>query len=198
MRLRDAFFEAFTLLFDGLRRLEALLLTLLLFGLMSLGLTQIVMRNLGIALPWADGVMRAMVLWLAMIAGVMASGQLRHIRINLIEHWLPQPLVAWIHRLAYLITAAVCAVMAWYGLDMIGLEASFGAIAFLNVPTWVIQMIVPVGFALMALRFVFIALSPNVPDSHADQAIVSSLDGSGNKVSTGPDTDTGAGQGNQP
>ena len=197
MRLRDAFFEAFTLLFDGLRRLEALLLTLLLFGLMSLGLTQIVMRNLGIALPWADGVMRAMVLWLAMIAGVMAAGQLRHIRINLIEHWLPPRLVSWIHRLAYLITAGVCAVMFWYGLDMIGLEASFGTIAFLNVPTWLVQMIVPIGFALMTLRFVFIALSPNVPDPHADQAIVSSLDGSDDKYSAHLDTEGEAPPGKQ-
>jgi TRAP-type C4-dicarboxylate transport system permease small subunit len=163
VRLHEQLGEAFALLSEGLRRLESALLTLLLLGLMGLGLVQIVMRNLGTALPWADGVMRSMVLWLAMVAGIMAAGQLRHIRINLIEHWLPTFWLGWINRLAYLIAAAVCGVMSWYGMEMVAIEASFGATAFLTVPVWVVQMIVPIGFALMGLRFGLICLSPRGP-----------------------------------
>jgi TRAP-type C4-dicarboxylate transport system permease small subunit len=165
VRLRDALFEFFGLLSEGLRRLESLILVTLLLGLMGMGMLQIVLRNLGVALPWADGLMRAMVLWLAMVAGVMAAGQMRHIRINLIEHWLGDPWQSMLTRLACLITAAVCAVMAWYGLEMVGIEASFGATAFLNVPTWVVQFIVPLGFTLMGLRFLGVALSPELPQA---------------------------------
>jgi len=169
VRLHEQLTEALSLLSEGLRRLESLLLTILLFGLMILGLLQIVMRNIGVALPWADGVMRSMVLWLAMVAGIMAAGKLRHIRLNLIEHWTPLSIQRWINRLAYLIATIVCFVMSWYGMEMVAIEASFGATAFLSVPTWVVQMIVPIGFALMGLRFLFISLSPRgpEPDDHS-------------------------------
>jgi TRAP-type C4-dicarboxylate transport system permease small subunit len=164
VRLHEQLIEVFSLLSEGLRRLESLFLTILLFGLMILGLVQIVMRNFGVALPWADGLMRSMVLWLAMIAGIMAAGKLRHIRLNLVDHWLPETARVWIDRLAYLIAAAVCFVMSWYGMEMVAIEASFGAVAFLDVPTWVVQMVVPIGFALMGLRFIFVSLSPRPPD----------------------------------
>jgi len=178
VRLHEQLVEVFSLLSEGLRRLESFLLTLLLFGLMGLGLLQIVMRNIGVALPWADGVMRSMVLWLAMVAGIMAAGRLRHIRINLIDHWLSNSVLTWFNRLAYLIAAAVCFVMSWYGLEMVAIEASFGAMAFMNVPTWVVQMIVPIGFALMGLRFLFICLSPAGPQPAAH----SGLDGEINQA----------------
>lgn len=171
MRLHEQLTEVFSLLSEGLRRLESVLLTLLLFGLMIIGLLQIVMRNMGVALPWADGVMRSMVLWLAMVAGIMAAGQLRHIRLNLIEHWMPDAILGWLNRLAYLIAAVVCFVMGWYGMEMVAIEASFGAMAFLSVPTWAVQMIVPIGFALMGLRFFLVCLSPRGPVPAAPMGI---------------------------
>lgn len=176
MRLHEQLTEVFALLSEGLRRLESLLLTILLFGLMILGLLQIVMRNIGVALPWADGAMRSMVLWLAMVAGIMAAGKLRHIRLNLIEHWMPESVQLWLNRLAYLIAAAVCFVMSWFGMEMVAIEASFGATAFLNVPTWVVQMIVPIGFALMGLRFLFVSLSRRGPEPADHSGIVADSD----------------------
>lgn len=163
MRVTRALAEFFGLLSDALTRLEELLLTLLLFGLMGLGLTQIILRNTGVALPWADGAMRAMVLWLAMVAGVMAAGKLRHIRINLIEHWLPEKPLAWVNRFSYAMAGGVSLMMCWYGLEMVALEHEFGAFAFLRVPTWAVQFIIPIGFALMAARFFAVAFSPRGP-----------------------------------
>jgi len=176
VRPHEQLTEVFSLLSEGLRRLESLLLTLLLFGLMILGLLQIAMRNIGVALPWADGAMRSMVLWLAMVAGIMAAGKLRHIRLNLIEHWVGPSILGWLNRLAYLIATAVCFVMSWYGMEMVAIEASFGATAFLSVPTWVVQMIVPIGFALMGLRFFFIALSPRGPEPALHSGVDASID----------------------
>lgn len=164
MRLGKTLVDVFRLLAEGLARLETLLLTALLLGLMGLGLTQILLRNLAAtALPWADGMMRSMVLWLAMIAGVMAAGQMRHIRINVIERWLSDRSVELLRRLTNLITAVVCLAMTWFSLEMVRMEYQFQAIAFLNVPVWVVQFIIPVGFALMAARFAAAAFSPTPP-----------------------------------
>jgi C4-dicarboxylate transporter, DctQ subunit len=145
-----------------LERFEAGLLTLLLIGLIVLGLTQIILRNLvGISLPWADGAMRAMVLWLAMIAGAVAAGQLKHIRIDVARRWLGPVRWRWTERLLMLATALVCLVMTWFSLRMVALEYEFQSIAFLNVDNWIVQLIVPIGFGVMAARFAAHAFSPN-------------------------------------
>jgi C4-dicarboxylate transporter DctQ subunit len=145
----------------GLERFESGLLTVLLLALVSLGLVQILMRNFaGISLPWADGAMRAMVLWLAMIAGAIAAGKLKHIRIDIAERWLPPAARVWSHRVLMLATAGICLVMTWLSLSMVALEYEFRAVAFLNVPSWVVVFIVPVGFGLMAARFAGQAFAP--------------------------------------
>lgn len=140
---------------DDLERLEGIALTVLLLGLIALGLGQIVMRNLfGMALPWADGAMRAAVLWLAMIAGITAAGRMRHIRIDVLAQWLPPVLRRWLHGLCMIATALVCVQMSWLSLAMVRLEFEFQTAAFLGVQTWMVQLIVPFGFAMMAVRFV--------------------------------------------
>lgn len=144
-----------------IRNIEAGLLTVLFLALVVLGLAQIGFRNLaGISLPWADGAMRAIVLWLAMIGGVVATGRLRHIRIDLVERWLPPVGVIWLRRVIFAATALVCLVLTWTSLDIVVLEYEFQAVAFLDVPNWLVQAIVPIGFGLMAARFLAWAVLP--------------------------------------
>ena len=137
-----------------LERFEAGLLTLLLIGLIVLGLAQIILRNLvGISLPWADGAMRAMVLWLAMIAATVGAAKLKHIRIDIARRWIPARLLGIVHRLLMASTAAVCLTVAWFSLRLVALEYEFQAMAFASVPSWVVLLIVPIGFVLMGSRF---------------------------------------------
>ncbi|HSH27222.1 MAG TPA: TRAP transporter small permease [Wenzhouxiangella sp.] len=144
-----------------IRYLEAGTLTILFLALVILGLAQIGFRNLaGTALPWADGAMRAIVLWLAMLGSVVATGRLRHIRIDLIEHWLPVAAVVWLRRAIFAATALICLTLTWTSLDIVVLEYEFQARAFLNVPNWVVQLIVPVGFGMMTARFLAWMLFP--------------------------------------
>lgn len=137
------------------------LLTVLFLSLVILGLAQILLRNLaGMPLPWADGAMRALVLWLTMVGAVVGAGRLRHIRIDLVENWLsPVPRV-WLRRFAFLSTSIICVGLTWYSLHVVSLEYEFNQTAFLDVPTWVVQAIVPVGFGIMAARFASWGLVP--------------------------------------
>jgi C4-dicarboxylate transporter, DctQ subunit len=157
--------DLFERIHNWLARIEAGVLVSLLLGLILLGLAQILLRNLaGIALPWADGAMRAMVLWLAMIAAAVAAAQSKHIRISIVEQWLPLRLMRWLNRVIFLTTGLVCLGMTWLSLNMVALEYQFQTEAFLDVPTWVVQMIVPFGFAMMAARFLANAVVPPEPE----------------------------------
>lgn len=152
MRLEAALREANR----QLEGLESIVLTVLLLSLVGLGLAQILMRNaFGMALPWADGAMRAIVLWLAMVAGIVAAGRFKHIRIDLLSHLLPPGLARPVHGLLMFLTALICMVMSWLSLRMLSLEFEFQTTAFLGVKTWMVQAIVPLGFAMMAVRFLF-------------------------------------------
>lgn len=144
-----------------IRILETGTLSVLFLALVAIGLAQIGFRNFaGMALPWADGAMRAIVLWLAMLGGVVATGRLRHIRIDLVERWLPPAGVVWLRRAVFGATSLVCLALTWTSLDIVALEYEFQAIAFLNVPNWVVQVIVPIGFGMMAARFMAWAFAP--------------------------------------
>lgn len=145
-----------------LRALELGLLSTLFLALILLGLTQIALRNLAdSALPWADPAMRAGVLWLAMLSAALAAGESRHIRIDVFSRFLPEGLRDGVQRALFLATGVLCAGMTYLSLETLALELEFGDMAFLGVPKWVVLAIIPIGFALMAWRFIRVAIFGN-------------------------------------
>lgn len=137
------------------------LLAVLFLAIVALGLVQIGLRNLfDEALPWADPAMRAGVLWIAMLAAVLAADEARHIRIDLVGRFVPPAWAGVIERVVFALTALVCGAMTFASLRIVRLEYDFGETAFLVVPRWVVMLIIPVGFALMTARFLVHALFP--------------------------------------
>lgn len=135
-------------------RVVVWVLMVLLLILIGLGLTQIILRNIGsVSLPWADGAMRAIVLWLTMVASVLAAGRARHIRIDLAARWVGEPYREWMGRMALLVAALTCLFLAFVSVQMVALEYEFQALAFAHVPVWLVQSIVPLGFCAMGLLF---------------------------------------------
>ena len=49
----------------------------------------------------------------------------------------------------------VCLVLAKAGWEFVSMEIEANTTVFLNVPSWYFEIIIPVGFALIALRFIF-------------------------------------------
>ena len=137
-----------------IRNLEVGLLSAIFIAIVIIGLTQIGLRNFAdSSLVWADDAMRAGVLWITMLAGVLAAGQARHIKIDVLLHRLPEKVQPWVQRAMYLLTALICVMLAAASVSLIQLEMSMNDLAFLNVPRWAVLMIIPVGFALMGWRF---------------------------------------------
>lgn len=144
-----------------IRHLESGVLTILFLGLLGVGLIQLGARWLSDnELPWAAPMMQALVLWLMMVGGVVASGRLRHIRIGLVEQLVPGVALLWLQRLTCLTTALICLALTWTSLRTVALEYEFQVMAFLAVPTWLVQVIVPIGFGIMAARFLAWSVRP--------------------------------------
>ncbi|MDT8439082.1 MAG: TRAP transporter small permease [Wenzhouxiangellaceae bacterium] len=153
--------DAFDRLALGVRRFEIGLLSLVFLAVLGIGLAQIVLRNFGGgSLPWADPAMRAGVLWIAMLAGVLAADTGKHIRIDVLRLWLPDGLRPWVIRIMRLSAALVCITLTAASASLIQLEYSLNDLAFLGVPRWAVLMIIPLGFGLMSWRFLRRALLP--------------------------------------
>ena len=145
-------------LLRGLHRAEDFLLAGLLGALLVLALVQIGMRVfLGSGLEWAEPVGRIGVLWLALLGALGATRTRRHIAIDA----LPRLLSPRWHRVAWsvsqLATAVICALLAWYGWGMVGMERELPTWFVPGVPSWWPMLAFPFAFALMSFRFLVAA-----------------------------------------
>jgi TRAP-type C4-dicarboxylate transport system permease small subunit len=134
--------------------LETWLIVLILGGLVALGAAQIVLRNFfSVGLPWGDGLGRLAVLWLALLGGLAASREGRHITLGAVMRWFPSRLRVVATVLADILAAIVSGILAWHSWAFVSDSREFGDVLLDDIPAWWLQAIMPVAFALMALRF---------------------------------------------
>ena len=148
-------------IYNFLLATETFLLLFFLLTAILLASTQIILRNFfDSGIFWADSALRILVLWIGMIGAMFASRNKKHVRIDVLSHYLPTHLQKNIWRVTELITAIVCAIVAYYSIKFIQLEYEDGLIAFANVPVWLCQTIIPVAFIIMALRYLCYSFIP--------------------------------------
>ena len=135
-------------------RLEDSLLIGLVAGLLLVAVAQIILRNaFGEGLLWAEPAMRIAVLWIAMIGGMVACREGGHIKINLFDVYVQSGARRLLASFAYLGACHTCAALAYASWLFVGYERMDGMSTFLNLPAWWFESILPVGFTVMALRF---------------------------------------------
>jgi TRAP-type C4-dicarboxylate transport system permease small subunit len=142
-----------------LHRLEDGLLALLLTGMILLAGTQILLRNLfDTGFTWADPLLRILVLWVGLLGALAASRQDKHIAIDVLARALPEGAQRLSHALTALFTAAVCALIAWHSGRFVSMEIDAGTPGFRGLPAWWFELIIPVAFGLIGLRYLLRSL----------------------------------------
>lgn len=142
-----------------LHRLEDTVLAGLLLTMIGMAVAQIVLRDgFHAGKEWMDPLLRILVLWIALWGAVVGSREQRHVSIDLLGRFLP-PLPRRLARvLTNLFVAAVCGALAWFCYTAVQVEQEAPTIAFATVPTWVCELIMPVGFSIISLRYAIHAL----------------------------------------
>jgi len=147
--------------------LEDSMLLALVLSLVVLSFSQLVLRNLGVSgMVWSDSALRVNVLWLAMFGALRASRLQNHIAIDLVSRNVPPNLKRGVHFIVSISCSLICTVAAYYSFLFVKLEKEDASIAFLNVPVWVCEAIIPFALAVIATRFLQFALTP--PEPYAD------------------------------
>jgi TRAP-type C4-dicarboxylate transport system permease small subunit len=129
-------------------------LVLLLGAMMLLAVGQIVLRIFfSFGFVWADELLKLMVLWIALIASVAASRSNRHLRIDVLSHFVPQRFARFPRIVVDIFAAAICGVLAWQSWRFVQLSIEFDETVLVNVPAWLVHGIAPLAFGLMCYRF---------------------------------------------
>ena len=107
---------------------------------------------------WADPMIRLLVLWVGLAGATAASRQGKHIRIDFLKGMLPPKLENISQALVEIITAAICAAVAWHGVRFVRLEYVDGGNAFAQVPAWLCEAAIPLAFIVIACRYIGLAV----------------------------------------
>ena len=137
-----------------LAAIEDGLLVVLLALLIALAAGQIALRNLvDTSLLWADPAIRVMVLWIGMVGAMVATRFDKQISVDAVSRFLPPRFKAAARIVTDLFTSAVCAVLAWNAVRLIVEDRSSGLMVFGSVPLWVCELVLPLAFGVIALRY---------------------------------------------
>ncbi len=136
-------------------RIEMGLLGLLLLGMVLLSALQILLRNaFGFGFLWVDPLLRYATLWIGFIGAAVAAAQGRHIQIDVLSHVLTPRVRRITGRVTSLAAAATCAVLCESAYRYLASEYAYDTREFLRLPSWVLLLVIPVGFAVLTYRFI--------------------------------------------
>ncbi len=143
-----------TLLVQALKKIETFLLVSLLLILIGFSLSQILMRNfMDTGFIWGEYLIRILVLWIGLLGAMYAGRTNKHIRIDLVTHYVSEKWQRYIEITSNFTTAVICGIACWYSLLFVLEEYEYADVAFASVPVWSTQIIIPFSLAVLTLRF---------------------------------------------
>ena len=136
------------------RLLEDVVLVSILGGIILLAAGQILLRNLfDIGFIWTDELLRMWVLWLVLAGAVAASRADKQINIAVLDRFLPDRLAAISRILIHAFTAVICGIVTVVSVQFVHSSYAYGDVLLGEVPAWRLQLVLPLGFALMVWRY---------------------------------------------
>lgn len=135
--------------------LENAALVILLGSLMLLAVAQIVLRVFfSFGFVWADELVKLFVLWIALIASIAASRSNRHLRIDVLSHFVAERYARFPRIIVDAFAAFMCGFLAWHSWRYVQLVIEFEDTVLIDFPAWIAYSLLPLSFALMSYRFV--------------------------------------------
>jgi C4-dicarboxylate transporter, DctM subunit len=137
-------------------RAEGLVASLALGGIMVLPLAEIFSRRfLGGGIPGAGPIAQNLTLWVGLFGAAIAAREGKLLTLATGE-FLPKGRIGEIaHIIAATIGAAVSTMFVLRGIALVRSDREAGDVIAVGIPTWVADLALPIGFALIALRLVW-------------------------------------------
>ena len=109
-------------------------------------------------LDWSEPFVRLLVLWLTFLGASLVTKENKHIKIDFLSSLLPSKLLAVREFVLSLVCVLISGIMLKVSIDYLKMEIEFGGTIFFQLPSWIGEIIIPVGFALILFRFLLRAI----------------------------------------
>lgn len=130
------------------------LLVFMLAAMIIIASLQILLRNVwDSGFAWGDPLLRILVLWVGLLGAMVATRKDNHISIDILTRYMPARGKRVSGLLSNIFTLGVCVVLAYQGGRFVMQDQAAGIIAFSGLPVWWFELIIPVAFAMMSLRY---------------------------------------------
>jgi len=141
-------------------RIEDWILVSLVIFMVILAFLQVVLRNFfDLGIIWGDILLRHIVLWVGFIGASLATKNKKHINIDVFRRLHKGRSKRILNLVINLVAAFISFYLAVAAYRFVLDEKEFGSIIFNDIPAWPFQTIIPIGFALMAIRFIISGLN---------------------------------------
>ena len=157
--------------------LENTLLVLFLTVTVGLAFLQVILREFwSTGMVWADVFLRHLVLWIGFFGAALAAKESRHFSINIITKRLPPIAKRIVQALLHAISAVVCYFLFHAGMSFLRDEIKYDTEPLFtlmgkNVMPYYLEVIIPIGFALIGLHFLFRAIETAVSGPQSAEVI---------------------------
>lgn len=137
-----------------LKTLEIYLLCMFFLATLLLAVADLFMRTVfGGGLIWAQPVVRILVLWLGVLGAVYATSAQEHISVDVFSKLLSGKYLIIATAVCQAFGAIIAAITAFFGAQFVYGSYQYQEQVLTNFPAWVVQIIIPLGFGIIALRF---------------------------------------------
>ncbi len=137
----------------ALALLEDAIAALALLAMVILPLLEILLRRvLGVGIPGSGPIVQHLTLWVGFLGAAIAArdGKLLALASGTLIPAGPMRRASEI--VSALVAAGIGTILAWGGVELALSERMTGSTLGANIPIWVAQLVLPIGFALIALR----------------------------------------------
>ena len=104
-------------------------------------------------LDWAEPLVRLLVLWITFLGASLLTGDNKHIKIDLMSAVLPPKWIPFRELILSFSTAFISSMLLKASIEHVSIEMEFGGALFLQLPGWIGQLILPIGFFMITFRF---------------------------------------------
>ncbi len=113
-------------------------------------------------LDWSEPFVRLLVLWLTFLGASLVTRENKHIKIDLLSTLLPSRLLHIRELIMSMVCVIISGIMIKVCVDYVKMEMEFGGTLFDHCPSWIGELIIPAGFALILFRFLLRAIDQGI------------------------------------
>ncbi len=139
---------------DALARAEGAVIVLCVSLMLFLAFGQVALRPVTSGFPWADQLARFLVLWTGVLGASLATRRRKHIAIDVVTKFLSPRGRAIAALIGNGLGILLCAFLLLVSIRYVAANRENATLATtMHLPIWLVQSVIPYGFAAMFLRF---------------------------------------------